>query len=176
MRRLRLVGLLLLCALFACKSEEARLAEHQQRGEGFLKEQKWEEAALEFKNALSIDRNRAAAHYGLAQAHLGANDPRRAYWELEETVRLDPANLDARLRHGEFLLYGQREELERAVAHGDAILAAEPGRWEGLVLRARALAALGRADEAGRDFRAAVETAPDQAAPLLLWANHLRGA
>jgi tetratricopeptide (TPR) repeat protein len=176
MSRLWLVGPLLLCVLLACQSEEARLAEHMERGEAFLAEKKWEDAALEFQNAVRVDPNSAPAHYGLAQAHLGANDVRRAYWELEETVRLDPSNFDARLRHGEFLLYGKREELERALEHADAITAGEPGRWEALLLRARALAALGRPDEAGSAFEAAVKAAPDQAAPLLLWASHLRSA
>jgi len=176
MPRLGLLGPLLLCAALACQSEQARLAQHQERGDAYLAEQKWAEAELEFKNALKIDPNSAAAHYGLSKAYLATKDVRRAYWELEETVRLDPANFDARLRHGEFLLFGKREELEQAVASADAILAAEPVRWEAMVLRARALAALGNAEEAGVAFEAAVKAAPDQPAPLLLWANHLREA
>ncbi len=174
MTRLSLAGALLLCATLACQSEEVRLAQHQESGEAFLSEQKWSEAELEFKNALRIDPNSAAAHYGLAKAYLGAKDPRSAYWELEETVRLDPNHFDARLRHGEFLLYGKDPELEQAVAHADAILAAEPTRWEALALKARALQALRRTDEAGSAFEAAVQAAPDQPAPLLFWANHLR--
>jgi len=175
--RLRLVGPLLLCALLAaCQSEQERLTEHQQRGEAFLAEKKWDEARLEFANALRIDPNSAASHYGLAQAHLGANEVQRAFWELEETVRLDPSHADARLRHGEFLLFGTREDQARALEDAEAVLAAQPGRWEGLLLRARALDALGRRDEAGAAYEAAVAAAPDQPGPLLLHANHLREA
>lgn len=166
--------LLLLLALLGCDSQEDRLAEHQKKGDAYRAEQKWKEAELEFKSALAVDPNSAAAHYGLALVYLGAKDPRRAYWELEETVRLDPNHFDARLRLGEFLLYGKKAELERAVESADAILAAEPKRWEALLLRGRALAALGRAEDAGAAFRAAVEAAPDQSLPLLLLANHLR--
>jgi tetratricopeptide (TPR) repeat protein len=174
MARSRFAPLLLLVALLACASEETRLAEHLEKGDAYLEEQKWREAELEFSTALGIDPNSAAAHYGKARAYLGSQEPRRAYWELAETVRLDPGNVDARLRHGEFLLFGKKEELEQAVESADAILAAEPQRWEALVLKARALAALGRNDEALVVFRAAVEAAPDQPAPLLLLADHLR--
>jgi tetratricopeptide (TPR) repeat protein len=174
--RLRLVGPLLAIAFLACQSEEQRQAQHLERGEAFLAEEKWADAELEFKNAVRIDPKSGVAHYGLARAFLGGKDLRRAYWELEETVRLDPANADARLRHGEFLLFMKREDVERALAHADAVLEAQPTRWEALLLRARALGALGRPDEAGAALEAAVEAAPKEPAPLLLWASHLRAA
>jgi tetratricopeptide (TPR) repeat protein len=174
MIRLRVVSVLLLCLGLACSSQETKLAQHQQAGDAYLKESRWAEAELEFKNALAVDPNSAAAHYGLALAYLGGKDARRAYWELEETVRLDPSNVEARLRHGEFLLFGKKEELTRAVESADAILAVDPKRWEALLLKARALSALGQPDEAGVAYAAAVEAAPDQPLPLLLHANHLR--
>lgn len=174
MTRASFVFLILLLGSFACDSQEDRLAQHQERGDAYLKELKWTEAQLEFKSALAVDPNSAPAHYGLALALLGGKDPRRAYWELEETVRLDPAHVEARLRHGEFLLFGKKEELERAVESADAILAIEATRWEALLLKARALAALGKAEESGAAYQAAVDAAPDQPLPLLLLANHLR--
>jgi tetratricopeptide (TPR) repeat protein len=175
MARVRFAFLLMLAfAALACDSQETRLAQHREKGDAFLAEKKWREAELEFKSALSVDPNSAEAHYGLALAYLGGKDPRRAYWELEETVRLDPKHVEARLRHGEFLLFGKKEELERAVEGADAVLAIEPKRWEALLLRARALTALGRAEDAGAAYQAAVDAAPDQPLPLLLLANHLR--
>ena len=87
MVRSRLAPVLLLLAALACQIQEDRLAEHQAKGDAFLAEQKWEEAVLEFKSGLAVDPNSAKAHYGLALAYLGFKDPRRAYWELEETVR-----------------------------------------------------------------------------------------
>src|SRR5688572_15749580 len=176
MARARIAPLLLLLCLSAlsCQSQEDRLADHLAKGEAFAAEEKWPEATLEYKSALTVDPNSAKAHYGLALAYLGSKDPRRAYWELEETVRIDPSHADARLRLGEFLLYMKKEELERAIENADAVLAAEPKRWEALLLKARALAALGRAEEAGTAYEAAVEAAPDQPLPLLLHANHLR--
>jgi len=174
----RPTGLLLatLCAVLACQSEESRIAQHRERGEAALSAQKWSEAELEFKSALKLDPNDGAAHYGLAKTYLGTKDLRHANWELEETVRLDPGNFEARLRQGEFLLFGKREELEQAVASADAILAKEPTRWEAMLLRARALAALGKVDEAGASFEAAVKAAPAEPAPLLFHANYLRQA
>jgi tetratricopeptide (TPR) repeat protein len=167
-------ALLLLAAALACQSQEDRLADHLAKGDAYLAEKKWQEATLEYKSGLNVDPNSAKAHYGLALAYLGEKDPRRAYWELEETVRLDPSHADARLRLGEFLLYMKKEELERAIENADAVLAADPDRWEAFLLRARALAALGRAEEAGAAYVSAVEAAPDQPLPLLLHANHLR--
>lgn len=177
MKRLRLLTLLLGMVVLACQSQEERLAQHLEKADGFLTEEKFQEAAAEYQTALGVDPNSAAAHYGLARAYLGARDLRSARWELEETVRLDPNNVEARLRHGEFLLFGKKEELERAVETSDAVLALDSKRWEALILRGRALQGLGRVDEACVAFERAGEIGPaDQPVSLLLLANCLRTA
>lgn len=168
--------LLCLIALtsMACQDDAERAAEHIGRGAALLKAEKWDEAVIEYKNATKLTPNDAAAHYGLAKAYLGKKEARNAYWELEETVRLNPSDMQARIEHGEFLLFGRAEELEKAVESGNAIIAADPKRWEGYALKGRALAALGRHDEAGAALKLGVQIAPDQPPVVLLWANTLK--
>ena len=124
----RLCLFALALALLACQSASERAAEHLKRGEDFAKAEKWDEAVIEYRNVLQIDPNSAPAHYGLAKAFLGKRDGRSAYWELEETIRLDPSNIDARIQHGEFLLLGTKDDLEKAVASAEAVLKADPKR------------------------------------------------
>ena len=160
--------------LAACQDDAERLAEHQQRAEAYLEEEKYAEAIIEFKNMLQVDPNRADAHHGLAKALIREKKIRQAYWELQETVRLDPGNLDARLEYGQLLLFGKESDIENALTQAEAVLAAEPERASAWVLKARSLQALKRAEEAGEAFARAVEVAPEEAAPLLLLANYHR--
>jgi len=160
--------------LAACQDDAERLAEHGRRAEGYLEEGKHAEAIIEFKNMLQVDPNLADAHHGLAKALIGEKKIRQAYWELQETVRLDPGNLDARLEYGQFLLFGKESEIEKALTQAEEVLAAEPERASAWVLKARSLQALQREDEAGDAFARAVEVAPAETAPLLLLANYHR--
>jgi tetratricopeptide (TPR) repeat protein len=169
----RLICLIAVAAL-ACQSDAERAAEHMKAGAEMLEAKQFEEAVIEYKNATKLQPNDAEAHYGLAKAHLAKKDPRSAYWELKETVRLDPNNVQARIEHGEFLLVQGNEELAEAVASGDAIIKADPKRWEGYALKGRALTALGRRAEAGAAFKQGVEVAPDKPPSVLLWANYLK--
>ncbi|HYO91635.1 MAG TPA: tetratricopeptide repeat protein, partial [Pyrinomonadaceae bacterium] len=68
-----LVSILLIAvvAFSGCKNAEASKAEYLSRGEKFLKEKKYQEASLEFRNALQLDDRMASAHWGLAQAYEG---------------------------------------------------------------------------------------------------------
>jgi tetratricopeptide (TPR) repeat protein len=166
-------------ALAACADDAARLDEHHRRGAAYLEEEKYAEAILEFRNALSIDPNHAASHWGMARAHLAQKDLRKAYWELEETVRLDPTNAEAQLRYGQFLLLGKEDEQRRAVDTADRVLGANPApaeRAAAFVLKARALQSLQRDDEAGTAYEAAVKALPEDPGPLLLLANFHRQA
>lgn len=159
-----LLGLaVLLAGPLGCGDDASRLAEHMSRGDESLEQEKPNEAEIEFKSALQIDPNHAPAHFGLAKAYLAKRDARKAYWELSETVRLDPENIDARLALGQFLLLGGEDEFNQAVEQAAAILERDPQRWEAFLIRARALESLKRLDEARADYEKAVELAPDNA-------------
>lgn len=158
---LGVLGVSLLLA--GCQSQDDKLAEHLSRAAAYLEEQKPSEAVIEYKNALQIAPNDAKAHYGLAQAHLANKEPQKAFWELQETVRLDGANNDARLALGQFLLLGRDEEFQQALEQGEAVIKASPERWEGYVLRGAALERLKRVDEAEADYKKALELQPERA-------------
>jgi tetratricopeptide (TPR) repeat protein len=172
-----ILALLILALLpsTGCQNESTRLAEHKRRADAYLDAAKHAEAIIEYKSVLQIDPNHAAAHHGLARAYLASRELSKAYWELQETVRLDPDNTEARLQYAEFLLFGEEGEFEQAVEQADAILATHPQRTEAHLLRARALQALGRNEEARASYEKAVEIAPNEAGPLLLLARHHDG-
>lgn len=149
-------------ALAGCQNDEAKLAEHMTRGDAYMEDGKTSEAVIEYKNALQLAPNDSKAHFGLAQAYMANKEPQKAYWELQETVRLDGTNLDARLALGQFLLLGRIEEFERAVQEGEAVIQADPTRWEGHVLRAAGLERLKRVDEAEGDYKKALELQPEK--------------
>jgi Tfp pilus assembly protein PilF len=65
-------------ALAGCQDQEAKLAEHMTRGDASMKDEKASEAVIEFKNALQLAPNDAAAHYGLAQAYMANKEPQKA--------------------------------------------------------------------------------------------------
>ena len=162
--RVALVGGALgaILALSGCQNQQAKLAEHMARGDAYLKEEKASEAVIEYKNALQLAPNDAKAHYGLAQAYLANKEPQKAFWELQETVRLDGTNIDARLALGQFLLLGREDEFKQALTEGEAVIAADPNRWEGYVLRAAARERLKQVDEAEADYKKALELQPDK--------------
>src|SRR5215211_305157 len=96
-RSLRAPLAILLACLVAlaasCTSPEKAKAEHVARGEAFLKERRWQEASIEFRNATQIDDNLASAHWGLAQAYEQLGRGGEYIEELQRTVKLDPNNI-----------------------------------------------------------------------------------
>src|ERR1051325_4626598 len=99
----------LLAAIFSlagCINKEKAKAEHVRKGEAYLKDSKFQEASLEFRNALQIDDKLAAAHWGLARAFEGLERYPEMLDELRKTVSLDKNrdNLDARIKLGNYYL------------------------------------------------------------------------
>ncbi|MEE8164799.1 MAG: hypothetical protein V3T64_04455, partial [Myxococcota bacterium] len=140
--RTRMLGiffLVLVVMLGGCASDDERLAEFMERGEAYVEQSLNEEAIIEFKNVLQIDPNHARAHEALSIAYLVVSKPREAYWEMSETVRLDPTNINARLRYGSISAVVGDHDLAREQA--DAILELDPNRAQAFTLRAQALEA-----------------------------------
>jgi len=87
-------------SLSACSNPEKTKAEHLSRAQAYLKEDKFQEASLEFRNAIQIDDKLAEAHWGLSKAYEGLQRYQEMVEELRKTVHLDPNNLEARIRLG----------------------------------------------------------------------------
>jgi tetratricopeptide (TPR) repeat protein len=134
----------LFCLLFAaaiflagCTNPEKAKAQHVTKGEAYLKDSKFQEASLEFRNAIQIDDNSAAAHWGLARAYEGLERFPEMLDELRKTVSLGqtistPASSSATTispaARGRADIIGEAERLAKEV------LAKDPNNIEGHIL------------------------------------------
>ncbi|HEY0762128.1 MAG TPA: tetratricopeptide repeat protein [Pyrinomonadaceae bacterium] len=162
----------LFCLLFAatiflagCTDPEKAKAQHLERGEAFLKETKFQEATLEFRNAIQIDDKSAPAHWGLARAFEGLERFPEMLDELRKVVSLDQNNLDARIKLGNYYLAGSRG---RADVIGESerlakeILQKDPNNIEGHILMGSVLFSQNQKDAAFKELNHAVELDPSR--------------
>lgn len=114
---------------------------HITRGEELLKQRKFHEAAMEFRAASDIDKKSAEAHWGLARAQEGVGDINETIAELNKVIELNPNNLAAKTKLGNYFLVldpPQTEETEKLL---NEIFAADPNYIEGHILKASLLSA-----------------------------------
>jgi len=167
--RVLLAALLAVSVAFAagCSNPEQTKAEHVARGEAFLKERRWQEATLEFRNALQIDEKLPAAHWGLAQAYEQLGRAGEALEELQATVKLDPANTSARLKLANAYLLAfarnkHQEFLSEAEKFANEILAREANNPDGHILMANVLHFKGDSRAAEEKLNYAVSLDPQR--------------
>jgi tetratricopeptide (TPR) repeat protein len=89
---------------------------HLERARTAVADGNREAAVIEYRNVLQRDPNHVEAHYELALSLLELGRGKEAFWELRESVRLAPENLDARLHFAWLALASQNpdEALEQA--------------------------------------------------------------
>ncbi len=120
------VGLVLACTFLAgCHIDpNVRKQKYFESGNRYSSKGNYRAAAIQYGNALKLDKNYAAAHYSLAQAYLHLGEIGPAYGELQRTVDLQSSNYKARLDLGNILLAGGHTD--KAKAQADAVMAAQP--------------------------------------------------
>ena len=111
------------------------------RGEEYLKKRRFQEAALEFRSAIQADKDFAPAHWGLARAFEGSGYVSETTEELRRTIELDPKQLDARAKLGNYLLTANPPQIDETRQLLDSIFAGDPNFIDGHVLKASLLAA-----------------------------------
>jgi tetratricopeptide (TPR) repeat protein len=163
--RLGLFCLLVAVAVFlaGCTNPEKAKAEHVAKGEAYLKASKYQEASLEFRNAIQIDDKLAAAHWGLARAFEGLERYPEMLDELRKTVTLDQNNLEARIKLGNYYLGGSRgrsEVIAESERLAKEILAKDPNNIEGHILMGSVLFAQNQKDKAFEELNHAIEIDP----------------
>jgi tetratricopeptide (TPR) repeat protein len=154
--------LLSIAMLSGCfRDPNVRKHKYLESGQKYSALGKDREAAIQFSNALKIDKNFADAHYALAQTYLHMGAVNAAFGELKRTVDLQPQNYKARTDLGNLLLAGGK--IDEAQAQAAAVLAAQPDNADVHSLLSRIAARRGQQDLALTEIHRALELAPDKA-------------
>ena len=139
-----------------------RKQKYLESGQRYSAEGKYREAAIQFSNALKIDKGYADAHYALAQAYVHLGQFGGAYAELARTVQLQPTNYKARIDLGNLLIAAGKTD--EAQGQGDAVLAAQPNNADAHALLSAVAARRGQKDQALIEIQRALQIDPDRAA------------
>jgi putative PEP-CTERM system TPR-repeat lipoprotein len=158
---LTLILALGLAAASCSKDPEKAKKEYLESGNAYYAQQKYKEAAVEYRNAIQQDPKFGIARYKLAETYAKLDDPRRAYREYIRAADLMPDDADVNLKAGTLLLLaGQYED---AKSRAEKVIAKQPKHVQAQVLRANAMAGLKDVDGAIHEIEEAIELDPKQA-------------
>src|SRR5438270_11702117 len=91
------LGILLVSFLACSRDPNVRKQKYFESGNRYFEQGKYNEAVVEFLNAVKLDPSFAKAHYQLAETYIRLQAWPDAYRELQRTVELDPSNVKAQL-------------------------------------------------------------------------------
>jgi len=151
------------------RSPEATLANHVKRGDAYVKNEKYKEAVIEYKNAVKAVPKDSAAHWKLAKASLEARDIRTAFVELQKTVELDPNNFEALGKLGE--IYAMAGKMDEAAQIADNLVKSRPNDPQGYILQSGIAVRAGKVDEGITKLKIAAELDPKRIRTLLTIGN-----
>lgn len=160
-------------SLSACSSPEQEKLQHVTRGKAYLNEKRYAEARIEFRSALKIDKKMADAQFGLGEAALPLGFVQEAAEAYYEAMRIDPNNLDARVRVGSLLVqYESDEGTKEAERLANDVVQKNPNHIEGLVLLAEVRAVQKRWNDAQAEFQKAISLDPTRVETYLHQARY----
>jgi len=160
-RVFRLVGLLLLFSFFllACSLDpNKRKQKYFASGEHYYEIGKYQEAAIQFANALKIDHNYADAHYQLGKSFVKLQKWPRAYEEFTRTVDLQPDNYAVRIDLCNLLI--ATGNFAQAQEQTDLVVQKWPNRAETHFISANLLAAQSKYPSALAEMQKAIGIDP----------------
>lgn len=121
--------ILTLCAITVLVSScsldpNARKQKYFQSGQRYFENRQFQEAAIEFTNAIKIDPKYAEARYQLAESYRNLQELDRAHEELIRTIELRPEDYQARMTMLNVLVQGHNFQEAQQVA--DLLLSKRP--------------------------------------------------
>ncbi len=161
----RAVALLIVCALFVvigCSGDPAQRRERYFRsGRQYFDSLKYDEASIEFRNAVKADPRFADGYYYLGLAERRQNRIQPAAAALQKCLDLSPDRADAKLELAEIYLIAN--DPAHALQLSEEVLASDPRNVVALLVRGKAY--LGKKDyqHAKEDFEAARAIQPNDA-------------
>jgi tetratricopeptide (TPR) repeat protein len=144
--------------MVSCSDSEATKKAHFENGERLLKDNKYREAIVEFRNAVQQDEKFGEARLKLVDAYIGANNPQAAFREAIRAADLLPQNNDAQVRAASFLmLAGQFEDARTRI---QPVVDRDPTNVQAQLILGNALAGLKDMAGAVREIEEAIKLDP----------------
>ncbi len=144
----------------------------------YLKDGRYEEAAIQFRNALQKDNGHIPSYLGMAKAFQQMGNHQNAVGVYQQVLKLDGSNVEARLRLGQYLLASALRDPElfkKAQQEAEAIVKVEPSNVEAHLLLGNAYAGQNDADKSLQEIEKAVALDPgNQDASINLGAALMR--
>ncbi len=153
---------ILLALVCGCaQSPEKRAAHFLELGKQHFEKKKYENAVLEFQNALQQMPGHPEVHYRLGLAYLAQNKLGVAVSHLLTAANADPKNTKAQMELAGILV-GSDEQgiLNDAESRIAKVVAAEPGNIDALRIQALAWARLGKEEQAIGQLARILEKVP----------------
>ena len=171
--------IVLLIFIPACKKDpKVARDKYYQSGQEYLKKSQFEEASIQFRNALKNDQEHIPSFLGLAKCFQQMGDHKNAIAVYQQVARLDSKNLEAKLQLGRYMLGAgiRNPELFRKVQESaNEILQQDPSNIEARILLGNAYAGLNDMENSILEMRKALAADPGNiSAYLTIGASELR--
>jgi tetratricopeptide (TPR) repeat protein len=175
----KLTILVLLVLMMGCSRDpNTQRNKYFASGQKYLEDKKYEEAAIEFRNSLRLDKGHIPSYLGIAKAFQQMGDFQAAIAVYQQVLKLDGKNIPARLQLGEYMIIGgvqMADIFKQAQQMAEEVLKIEPSNVEGLILLGNAFAGQNETDKAiGQYEKALSQDAGNLKATLNLAAAQFR--
>ncbi len=157
-----LLAVAALLALTACNlSPDAKEASYLEKGKKEFAKRNYAVAVLQFKNASEAKPWEAEPHYQLGLAYMAGGDAKSAALDFKKATELNPRHTGAQLKLGEMMAASRnKDELEEAEKHAQAVLALSPDDPDALNVIAAAQLKLGDPQSAQSSLEQALRKSP----------------
>jgi tetratricopeptide (TPR) repeat protein len=166
-----LCALLLVAAVAACTSQEARIAEQRKAADEFFDKKEWSEAKIAYTNLLQLAPNDADAHYKMGDTLWALQEYGEALWQYNEASRLAPDNVEWRMKLAQVQFAAR--DYDKSLENVSAVLEKDPKNVDALLLRGGLKSVKGDVDGLLEDVDAALAINPQHQASLALKAQAL---
>ena len=179
MKRAVLFILIACIALCGCSSNpKAQRDKYYASGQKYLEAKRYEEASIEFRNALQKDKDHVPSYLGIATAFRQMGDHQNAIAAYQQVIKRDSKNIEARLRLGEYLLaagINKPDLFKQSQQMAEEILELQPSNVEALILLGNSYAGQNETDKSIQYLEKALSLDPDSLkATLNLAAAHFK--
>ncbi|HUP63296.1 MAG TPA: tetratricopeptide repeat protein [Thermoanaerobaculia bacterium] len=138
------------------------IAEAIEKGNTYIREQKWKEAAAEYEKAIAVLSTNTQVKFALARAYHGAGELKKAIAQLRDVYGADSGNMTAATLLVDMLLEdGQLDEAKKILGAMPPGALSDPNTILNIGIR---FINHNKPDEAYKYFNDAVSVAPDVAA------------